>query len=205
MAKQAIAMLELILKLLDNLRMLLELRDKEHLAAFQDHVEPIYRDIKAVYDDYLVVFKVTRDGLLDDKVPLASIIAQLKSRRDTNQRLRQELVAYSEALKSSKRFPSDFSNFCNHISWIIQTEPTDLKMPAGPATTQITGFISFLEEWSGASSRRPGSYQEWPSSELEFRQFAAARLDSTINALTQHWQLAMNAYFELRVKYLKAS
>src|SRR5438034_4295894 len=138
-------MLELILKLLEHLGALLKLRDASNRAAFVDHIEPIYRDIKVVYDDYMAVFKATSTSLLDEKVPLDSIVKALKSKREVNERLRQELVSYSHTFLARGRFPEEFSTFCFSASSIILMNPQHVEMPLGRHTTRMGSFVEFLE------------------------------------------------------------
>ena len=194
-------MLELILKLLEHLGALLKLRDASNRTAFVDHIEPIYRDIKVVYDDYTAVFKATNTSLLDEKVSLDSIIKALKSKRSVNERLRQELVSYSHTFRTSGRFPEEFSTFCFYASSIILSEPTDVEMPLGRHATQMGSFVEFLEHCR--NERR----QRWPSQEFptesSFREFVAGCLQATLNHMAGNWELVMKSYFDLRVKHLK--
>jgi hypothetical protein len=194
-------MLELVLKLLEHLHTLLKMRDAGNRATFEDHIQPIYRDIKTVYDDYTAAFKATRHSLINPDVPLDSIIQELRAKRDFNPRLRQELVSYSEIFQESGRFPQEFKTFCDHTSSIILKEPTILNVGFGPRTTQMGTIIKFLELWSNKLFREVLN-QDF-ASETDFRKFAAGSLDLTLNNMADHWQLVMKSYFELRVKYLK--
>lgn len=196
-------MLELTLKLLEHLGTLFKMRDTANHAAFAGHVEPIYRDIKTVHDDYTAAFKATRTSLRDEGVPLDSIIKQLKAKRETNERLRQELVSYSNMLHESRDFSDDFSTFCDHTSSIILAEPTSVWVHLGPNISQMGPIIKLLESWSYYESGK-GFPKPW-TSEKHFREYAASRLDATMANMDQNWRLVMKSYFALRVKYLKSA
>jgi len=91
-------MIDLFLKLLEHLQTLLKTRNANNREIFSDHIEPIYKSIQTVYDDYVAAFEATRVLLTDDGTALETIVADLKTKRKENHRLRQELVTYSEAV-----------------------------------------------------------------------------------------------------------
>ena len=199
-------MLELVLKLIEHLQDLLKLRDANSRAIFTDHIEPIYRDIKTIYDDYVLAFQKTRGALLDVRTPLSSIVHDLKLERQRNLRLRQELVAYSNAFRSSMRFPEEFSTFCYYSSTIILAAPTDLSVFLGPDSSKMGPFIQLLEQWSDPGYRErfySGRQSSSAPSEMEFRTFAARLLEGTLSTMANDWNLVMKSYFELRIEHLK--
>jgi|LGVF01.1.fsa_nt_gb hypothetical protein len=63
-------MLDLLLKLIDKLVELLKEREAANRRMFEDHIEPIYKDVQTIVDDYRQVLSSVMQQLEDPTIPL---------------------------------------------------------------------------------------------------------------------------------------
>lgn len=90
--------MELILKLLEKLRGLLELQKNLTRAVFEDHIEPIYSMVGKVTNDYLRLFEQMRNQLADDSISLLIILKKRVNRRKKLELVRKGLAKCSNSL-----------------------------------------------------------------------------------------------------------
>jgi len=115
-------MLTLLLSLLDRLAKLAELREGATRRRFEDHVEPIYRDLRIVYDDYRAILSKVEIQFSDPAIPIESIANELRDQREKNLRLRDELRRYSGSLQNAPK--SEITDFVEAAMKLLRMEPT---------------------------------------------------------------------------------
>ena len=115
-------MLTLLLSLLDRLAKLAELREEATRRRFEDHVEPIFRDLRIVYDDYRAILSKVEVQLSDPGTPIESIANELRDQREKNLRLRDELRRYSGSLQNAPK--SEITDFVAAAMKLLRMEPT---------------------------------------------------------------------------------
>ena len=108
--------MESILKLLERLRELLELRENQSQVLFEVHIEPIYSMVGKVTDDYLHLFKQTLDQLTDNSRSLPIILEKLVNRRKKLELVRKGLAKCSSSLYDfSGDQIKEFVCLCNRL------------------------------------------------------------------------------------------
>jgi len=195
-------MIELTLKLLDSIQSFLKLRLVENRATFEDHIEPIYKDIKTIYEDYTKGFQSIREALVDPAISLDKIIIDLRSKQQAQKQLRYDIREYSSAFLEEDRFSKDLKTFCSMAQEIISTVPSNIVVPPRPHTTKMTSLLELLESWGDPEFR-----EDWhpESTEDDFRSFVSSEIQDTLVALDTSWHRLIQSYFRLRVKCLRAA
>lgn len=122
-------MLDLLLRILDNIKQLIELKDKRQDTIFEKLIEPIFNDLQIVHQDYLETL-----GQLHDLLPCKTDKADLYRRKIKKaeefltarsiklEPVRERLRAYGDLQKATGKV-TDLDRFLNgvldYLSWGI--------------------------------------------------------------------------------------
>jgi hypothetical protein len=180
-------MVDALIKVIDRLIQLVEIRKRFNRQMFEDHIGPIYKDLQAVIDDYREIIldvenKLNTPGLKPEKV-----LEELITRRKKYARLRDEVKKYSDALANAK-LNEDVYEFALKCGNLFVFEPT-MPRPS-PLRSALT---SLIEDFAYVIEGR----REKPRDSLSF-------LVSDYNyRLDQCWDDISSKYFQLRAEYLK--
>jgi len=185
-----------ILKLMDKVESLIRLKHDINRNLFTDHIEPIYRDLGIVVDNYHSILDEVNTVLRDfdfSKESGSRIVSMLIKRRKEHERTRESLKRYSEILGENNN-RGDIQKFSGLVFDLLSIEPVTIEMIRGLAdkqtprtSTATTSLISDLTKISitPESQRR-----------------ALILIGHYKKKIDHHWDLASRSYFALRTKYL---
>jgi hypothetical protein len=103
-------MVEVLTRILDRMIQLLNTRAQGKADVFEDHIEPVFRDLSAVHRDYLETFTHLLD-LCEQRNSCDSVICFLKSRKPKLEQLRAKVFAYADAARNRSKLPDDVRSF----------------------------------------------------------------------------------------------
>ena len=190
-------MIDIFLKIIDDLEKLTRLKIDFDRKMFEDHIDPIYKDLKLIVDNYHSILKDVKNSLQETDFSRAStnrIVSMLIERRQEYGRVRGEIKRYSKTLKENNN-RDDIQKFAIATFDLLNVEPVTMEMIENitgkqpPKATNAT--ISLI--WD--LTRIPIT----PSSQkgvLGLVKFYSKEID-------RHWDIVSQYYFELRTKYLK--
>lgn len=152
--------------------------------AFQDHIEPIYADLKLVVGDYRAIL-VDIQQKLDSEEPIANIIQELVKERVQFAQTREEILQYVQILKESNRKfpPGALANFAAATTNVLAAGPTVAENLVSPIMTRLTSLIENFQHMQELHAPR----EEYSKTLKE----VSANLDRS-------WNVALKAYLELR-------
>src|SRR5262249_35915022 len=101
---------------------LVELREEGARRRFENHVQPIFDDLRVVYDDYRAILSKLQMQISDPTISIDAIANQLRDDREKNLRLRDELRRYSGALQNAPK--SEITDFVAAAMKLLRMEPT---------------------------------------------------------------------------------
>src|SRR5262249_55234711 len=100
-AKDDFGMVDAIIRVIDRLIQLVEIRKRFNRQMFEDHIDPIYKDLQIVIDDYREII-LAIETILNRGVKPQKVLEELITRREKYARVRDEIKKYAEALANAK-------------------------------------------------------------------------------------------------------
>ena len=194
------AMIEIFLKLveqLEGLDGLIRLKHDINRNLFKDHIEPIYKDLGVIVDNYHSILDEV-NGVLNDfdfsKESGSRVVSMLLKRRLEHEQTRESLKRYSKILGENNN-RNDIQKFAGTVFDLLNIEPVTKEMIRGLAekrtsqspATAATSLISDLTKVSITP---------------ESKRRALALIGIYKKKIDYHWDLASRAYYSLKTKYL---
>ena len=192
-------MLELLLKLIEQLTKLVGVREKNRQEYFKGYVQPTYEAAEAIYKDYRTLLRKLRKMLLLDQ-NTKPIIDFLEERREELLPIRDRLRALVVQRSKEGR--------------VTRFEAGLLGMMTGVATdTNQTYFDTvFYDEDHGSIEQGPGGHtildilrklKEWDILDVsERREMIMGVVDNKIEVVERAWQNVVKGYAELQASAL---
>lgn len=192
-------MIDIIFRLVDKLEGLdglIRLKHDVNRNFFADHVDPIYKDLGIVVENYHSILdevNAVLHGFDFSKESGSRIVSMLIKRRKEHERTRESLKRYSKILGNNHN-RGDIQKFAGAVFDLLNIEPVTIDLIRGLAekqtprtSTATTSLISDLTKISitPESQRR-----------------ALVLIGHYKKKIDHHWDLASRAYFQLRTKYL---
>ncbi len=185
-------MIELLLKLLDKLGQLQELRIARKRKAFKELAEPLFNELQGVHRDYLMNFSEARALVESSPDDLRSCIMYLKKRSAEFDPVRDKLVAFSKTIQTQH----DAIEMDGFLSAIARYFPTgniegleDTIFHNG--STAYTNLISELERMQNVSRL---SVSRWDRRPMSPETTIAAFMDH----LQEKWEYVCEAFAKLK-------
>lgn len=187
-------MIDILITIVKQLIDLVKEKRVSKRNLFEDHINPIYTNLRLIIDDYRDIFIHVRRKLHDQTIPIHSIIDELTERRTKNSLLREEIKAYSEILKHSKNLEI-INDFCWACWNLFNKEPT-LEAPPDRPKPNLSLCISLLNDFEVLSEYDPDEKEVSRTQYIEIT-------DMYLNTINLSWQDIMEEYYQLRTKLLK--
>ena len=186
------------LNILDNLVKLKQFKSASSQRLFENHIDPIYTDLRTIIDNYHEILRDVRIRLQEvsfSQSSTRSIILTLVQRREEHERMRGEIKKYSKALTDGN-YGKDVRAFATAVFNLLNFEPVTTEMiqcfmvkplpKTQTATTSLIWDLSKVLEANGNSQKAALSLVKHYTKEIN-----------------EHWDIVSEIYFELRAKYLK--
>jgi hypothetical protein len=189
-------MLEAIQEILENIIKLAQFKSDYDRKVFETHIDPIYKNLHIVVDNYREILKDLNTRLQEpglSQEAARKIVSGLIEQRRKHAIARAELKRYAKALKENTR-SKEVQNFAAAVFDILDIEPVTSEMieqfsdkpKTRTATTSLAWDLSHVLAPSTGSLRGV---------------FGLIRhYETKIDGL---WDVASQRYYELRSRYLK--
>jgi hypothetical protein len=158
---------------------------------FEDHIEPMYKDLKVVVKDYQEVLSDVEDQLVS-LAPVQSVIQILVERRQKYALMRAEIVKYADLLNTRRPAQVDRGTYSSERSFpsavlrLITSEPATGEAQGGP--TMLHQLIEAFEDMA----QRKVPVQEYLWLVQQYSQ-----------NITQSWESIVDSYLRLRIECLR--
>lgn len=189
-------MVDLFLKLIDNLIQLGKRREEINRNTFSDFVQPIMDDFETVHNDYISSFQRYMKMLKNEDIHLTSKHPVLQEIRNDNlfsESLRSKLIELDSIIDNHV-----IGHFASMVKWYLSGATTPPE------------HIEY-EEWDGISQSRrvkfKNSLKEILSSEKtdqEKRTLAIGAIHESVDSLQHYYGDIIREHIELKKKLLKA-
>ncbi|MFC1884542.1 hypothetical protein ACFL2O_07215 [Thermodesulfobacteriota bacterium] len=183
-------MIDAIQKIGDNLIALAKWKHEARRRLFQDHVEPVYANLKPIVRDFLEVYDLVLQKLPDMNTSLADIQSETKTILGRRWEDRWEITHYVDALYEQRGFPHPVSRFAESVLDILYLLPNERDLRRSGSLDQL------LEE--AAETLQP-----YPAREKELREHLAFTMRAFQEEIREFWKGASAEYHELRVRCLR--
>lgn len=155
---------------------------------FEDHIAPIYEQLKAVLKDYRATIAEIENQLVNSE-PIEHIIQQLERRRENLADVREEILSYSQLLRSEFADTTgqldSLAGFTSAVVEFLTSEPVTGR-PRSP--TRLSSLIQALDSLRSNKASRH-EYLE--------------AVDNQAEAINASWPMVMHRYLDLRIRCLK--
>ncbi len=191
-------MIDIFLRVVDNLVKLTQFKFDIDRKVFENHIEPIYTDLKKIVDDYHTILKDVINSIQTSDLsqsPPKDIISMLSKRRSDYAQMRDGVKKYSKVLKESK-CSKDIQKFAAATFDLLDVEPvtpevikyfTDKKISrTKTAASSLIIDLTKIHDNSPSSKRSVLSLAKYYTKEIDKR-----------------WENVSQSYYELRIKHLK--
>lgn len=189
-------MIEAFLKSIERLESLIRLKNDSKRAIFVDHVDPIYREVSLIANDYQTILADIRNELQQfdfSKGSGSQIISMLVKRRREHERTRESLKKYSVSLKQNNR-RDDIQKFAVAVFGLLNIEPVTIEMIQDLASKQTprlsTATTSLISDLTKVSITP------------ESKRRALILINHYHKKIDKHLDLVTEAYFDLKTKCL---
>lgn len=193
-------MLDAILQIIDRLIQLTEYREDRKRSAFENHVNPIFNELKTIYDDYRALLIDTQKLLEQPETTFLDIVHILRERREDYQRIRSEVARYTNILTNTNNLDKDIQKFATTAIEVIQPKLGNLNevgKSLGVSGSRISQLLSqFLLI---ISIENKNSIRNWEQT----RQLLVSVLECSQSDLEVRWNAVCNEYYHLRLTCLK--
>jgi hypothetical protein len=199
-------MIDALIKVIDRLIQLVETRKRFNRQMFEDHIDPIYKDLQAIVDDYREIILAIETKLNRGKTE--KVLKELITRREKYARVRDEVKKYADALANAK-LNEDVYNFAQSCGNLFLFEPTMRRgSPVRSALTSLLDDIAFVTEYRRELTKPP--HERLPQYTQYRRETKPASHISLSNLIADYkyglghrWDDISSKYFRLRAEYLK--
>lgn len=193
-------MIDIFLKLVDQLEGLdglIRLKHDINRNLFKDHIDPIYKDLGVIVDNYHSILDEV-NGVLHNfdfsKESGSRVVSMLIKRRKEHEQTRESLKRYSKILADNNN-RNDVQKFAETVFNLLNIEPVTVEMIRGLAdkrtpqssATATTSLISDLTKVSITP---------------ESKRRALALVGIYKKKIDYHWDVVSRAYYALKTKYL---
>lgn len=191
-----VEVMDIFLKSIERLDGLVRLRHDLNRTIFTDHVDPMYKDLALIVDDYHAILEDVRNVLQEfdfSKGSGSHIVSMLIKRRQEQEGRRQNLRRYSMSLKENNR-RDDVQKFAAAVFNLLNIEPVSVEIIqnlAGRRTPRLSTATTALISDLTKISITPESQRR-----------ALILINHYKKKIDWHWDLVSQAYFDLRTKYL---
>lgn len=181
-------MTDLIIKMLESIRSLLELKAARRKKIFEEVTEPTWHSFSKVHEDYKLSLSRYRKMVLCESQTILGLIENIIRDSVFTMDLRSDLFSITNsALSNNSDSYSEFKDFeraINHYFWIFE-EPMDVT-PSPHYNTRRISLIMYL----------------CCHGEDINRQKAASLIDKAVEDLQESYHYVAKAYFKLRASLL---
>ena len=186
-------MMNLIMPLIDKLIKLVEVHSLRKRQIFQDHVDPIYSDLKVIYNYYQETIKYISNMIGAADFSSEAVVTELRELRMKNMDVRKELHKYLDVLieqrsKKDKRL-SEFVSSCLAMLF------------CEPCSSDVVNIISRRSRLHGLVEDL-AQYLEESGENISTQKLFEKAVDSLSSQLENSWNMVSNEYYKLRVECL---
>jgi hypothetical protein len=211
-------MIDLLLKLLENLQKLAELRSARKRRAFKEMAEPLFDELLDVHKDYMLKFAEARSRVEKNRKNPKPAIKYLEKERRTFEPVRVKLAALAETLRQSNK-PSVIDDFLFAVARYFPVG--DVFAEQGTASTSLIAELKrrFLPEERSETIDLPSHIVIWGCQSPEEFEFAwqlalhaqarstlspPALIDVFISLQQQKWKTVCDTFAKVKAADLKA-
>jgi len=183
-------MVDAIIRVIDRLIQLVEIRKRFNRQMFEDHIDPIYKNLQIVIDDYREII-LAIETKLNRGVKPQEVLEELITRRERYARVRDEVKKYAEALANAKaKLNEHVYEFARSSRDLFLFEPT-MQLRASPIRSALSSLIDDL----AYAIEHPDSCGPHVIGRVLIGRYKAG--------IAYHWDDISSKYFQLRAEYLK--
>lgn len=180
-------LIDLIIKLTEKLAGLLKLREERGRRIFEDHVEPIFHDLRTVYEDYKQLLIEAESMFNGNEHTVPDVILFLTKRRSKYEATRKGITQYISILRESER-ENLIDDFILKALMLLSSEPTfDSRRTIYTKCTSLLSDLRYLVS---------DEIQHVPKEPIDLVKAYKRDIDGW-------WEIISESYFELRVSLLK--
>jgi hypothetical protein len=195
-------MLELLLKLIEQLTKLVDIREKNREEYFQRYVQPTYVTAEAIYSDYRSLLRKLR-GMLVQRRSSKAIIDFLEERREELLPARDRL----RALVVQRSNEGRLTRFEAGVLGVMTGASTATDRPHFRTVTynENDGAIRALPAGHTVLDLLQSMKAEGSRSSAHSRQFMLKMVDLKMDGIEEAWRNVTSGYAELQASALPAT